>query len=51
MIPKSMVHTKRSSKRLTFSDTSLLQEIRKISNKQSNCTPKETRKTTNKTQS
>ena len=49
--PKSMEHSKSSSKREVYSDKSLHQETRKISNKQSNLTPKETRKRkANKTQ-
>ena len=44
--------SKYSSKREVDSDTSLLQETRKISNKQPNLTPKATReRRTNKTQS
>ena len=43
---------KSSSKREVYSDTSLPQEMRKISNKQPNLTPKATRgRRTNKTQS
>ena len=49
--PKSMECSKSSSKREVYSDTSLPQETRKISNKQPNLTPKETRIRTNKTQS
>ena len=43
--------SKSSSKREVYSYTSLPQETRKISNKQSNLTPKGTRERTNKTQS
>ena len=52
--PKSVGCNKSSSKREVYSDsdTSLCQEIRKISNKQPNFTPKGTRKRrTKKTQS
>ena len=50
--PKPMGCSKSGSKREVYSDTSLPQETRKISNKQSNLTPKETReRRTNKTQS
>ena len=50
--PKSMEWSKSSSKREVYSNTSLLQEIRKISNKQPILIPKRTRKRTiNKTQS
>ena len=50
--PKPMGCSKSSSKRKVFSNTSLPQETRKISHKQSNLTPKETReRRTNKTQS
>ena len=50
--PKPMGHSKSSSKREVYSYTSLPQETRKISNKQSNLTPKGTReRRTNKTQS
>ena len=49
--PKSMRWNRSSSKKEVYSDTSLLQEIRKISNKQPNLTPKGTRERTNKTQS
>ena len=49
---KSMGGSKSNSKREVYSDTSLPQETRKISNKQYNLTPKGTRKRrTNKTQS
>ena len=49
--PKSMRHSKSSSKKKFYSNTSLPQEIRKISNKQPNLTPKATReRRTNKTQ-
>ena len=44
MIQKCMDHSKSSSKREVYSDTSPPQEIRKISNKQHNITPKGTRK-------
>lgn len=40
-----------SSKREVYSNTSLLQETRKISNKQPNLIPKATRERTNKTES
>ena len=43
--------SKSSSKREVYSDTSLPQEKRKMLNKQSNLTPKETRKKKNKSQS
>ena len=50
--PKPMRCSKNSSKREVYSYTSLPQETRKISNKQSNVTPKGTReRRTNKTQS
>ena len=49
--PKPMGCGKSSSKMEVYSDTSLLQETRKISNKQLNLTPKATRERTNKTQS
>ena len=42
--------SKRSSKREVYSNTSLLQETRKISDKQPNFTPKATRERTYKTQ-
>ena len=42
-MPKPMGHSKSSSKREVYSDTSLPQETRKISNKQPNLTPKATR--------
>ena len=46
-----MGHSKSSSKREIYSNTSLPKETRKISNKQYNLTPKGTRKRrTNKTQ-
>ena len=49
---KSMGGSKSNSKMEVYSDTSLPQETRKISNKQYNLTPKGTRKRrTNKTQS
>ena len=52
MIQKPMGHGKISSKREVYSNTSLPQETRKISNKQPNLTPKTTReRRTNKTQS
>ena len=52
MIKKPMGYSKSSSKREFYSDTSLLQEIRKISSEQPNLTPKATReRRTNKTQS
>ena len=38
--PKPVGHSKRSSKREVYSNTSLFQETRKISNKQSNVSPK-----------
>ena len=51
-IQKSMGHSKSSSKKELYSHTNLPQETRKISNKQSNLTPKETReRRKNKTQS
>ena len=46
-IPKSMGFGKSSSKRKVYSDTSLPQETRKISNKWSNFTPKGTKKVDN----
>ena len=47
-----MGYSKNSSKREVYNNTILPQEIRKISNKQSNLTPKVTReRRTNKTQS
>ena len=50
--PKLMGHSKSISKREVYSNTSLPQEIRKISNKQPKLTPKATREgRTNKTQS
>ena len=50
--PQSMVYSRRSSKRKVYSGTSLPQETRKISNKQSNPTLKTTReRRTKKTQS
>ena len=50
--PKSMGHSKSSSKREVYSNTILPQETRKMSNKQLNPTPKGTReRRTNKTQS
>ena len=50
--PKPMRCSKSSSKREVYSYTSLPQETRKISHKQSNLTPKGTReRRTNKTQS
>ena len=50
--PKSMGSSKSTSKREVYSDTSLPQETRKISNKLFNLTPKGTRKRRkNKTQS
>ena len=52
MIQKPMGCSKSSSKREVYSKTSLPQETRKISNKQSYLTPKGTReRRTNKTQS
>ena len=42
--PKPMGFCKRSAKRGVHSNTSLLQETRKTSNKQPNLTPKSTRK-------
>ena len=52
MIQNPMECSKRSSKREVYSYTSLPQETRKISNTQSNITPKGTREgRTNKTQS
>ena len=48
---KPMGHSKTHSKRKVYSKTILPQEMRKISNKQCNLTPKATRKRTNKTQS
>ena len=50
--PKPMGCSKSSSNREVYSNTSLPQETRKISNKQSNLTPKGTReRRTNKIQS
>ena len=49
--PKPMGLRKSSSMREVYSDTSLPQKTRKISNKQSKLTPKGTTETTNKTQS
>ena len=50
--PKPMGHSKVNFKREVYSNTMLPQETRKISNKQSNLTPKGTREIrTNKTQS
>ena len=50
--PKAMGCSKSSSKREVYSNTSLPQETRNISNKQSNLTPKGTReRRTNKTKS
>ena len=50
--PKPMGCSKSSSKKEVYSYTSLSKETRKISSKQSNFTPKETReRRTNKTQS
>ena len=50
--PKPMGCSKSGSKREVYSYTSLPKETRKISSKQSNFTPKETReRRTNKTQS
>ena len=46
-IPKSMGFRKSSSKIKVYSDTSLPQETRKISNKWSNFTPKGTKKVDN----
>lgn len=43
MIQKSMRNGKNSSKKAVYSSTSLPQETRKISNKQSNLAPKWTR--------
>ena len=43
-----MGHSKRSSKREFYSNSSPPQETRKFSNKQSNLTPKATRKKKNK---
>ena len=43
-VPKSMECSKSSSKREVYSNMSLPQETRKISNKQPNLTPKTTRK-------
>ena len=49
---KAMGCSKSSSKREVYSNTSLPQETRKVSNKQLNCTPKATReRRANKTQS
>ena len=48
MIQKSMGCNKSSSKREAYSTTSLPQETREISNKQSNLTPKGTRKRSTK---
>jgi len=44
-IPKSMDISKGSSEREVYSNSGLPQQIRKTSNKQSNLTPKGTRKT------
>ena len=49
--PKSIGHSKSSSKKEVYSDTNLPQETRKLSNKQPNLIPKGTRKRTKKTQS
>ena len=49
--PKLMGCSKSSSKREVFSDASLHQETRKISNKQPNITPKAIRERTKITQS
>ena len=47
--PKPLRCSKSGPKREVYSNTSLSQKARKISNKQSNCTPKGARKiTTNK---
>ena len=52
MIQKSVGYSKSSSKKEVYSNTSLPQEMRKISNKQPNLTPKGTKeRRTNKTQS
>ena len=48
--PQPMGHRKSSSKREVYNDTSLPQEIRKISNKQHNLMPKASRERTNKSQ-
>ena len=48
--PKSMVCSKSSSQREVYSDIGLPQELRKISNKQHNLTPKGARRRRNKTQ-
>ena len=48
---KPMGCSKSSSKREVYSYTSIPQQKRNISNKQSNVTPKGTRERTNKTQS
>ena len=42
--PKTMGCNKKSSKREVYSNTILSQEIRNISNRQPNCTPKTTGK-------
>ena len=47
MIQKSVGYSKSSSKKEVYSNTSLPQETRKISNKQPNLTPKGTRKEQN----
>lgn len=44
--PKYMGHSQTNSKRKIYSDTGLTQETKYISNKQSNLTPKGTRKRT-----
>ena len=49
MIQKSMGYSKSSSKREAYSNTSLLHETRKISNKQPKLTPKAVRERTKKT--
>ena len=50
--PKPMGYSKSISKKKVYSNTILPQEIRKISNKQPNLTPKATReRRTNKTES
>ena len=46
--PKSVGHSKSSPKRKSHSITGLVQETRKISSKQSNCTHRRTRKRTTK---
>ena len=49
-ISKSIRYSKSGTKREIYSETGLLQEIRKISNRQSKLTSKETRKGRKKTE-